>query len=277
MNTEADNSPRYAPAAGLVSDTTIVTCSNGLTATHITIPHRDNMKVYVARPEGIDQLPIVLVLSEAFGLHEHIEDVARRFAHAGYMAIAPDLMFRQGDPMAFTDIGSLVSDLLLRIPDAQVMADLDACVEWAITNGGDQKKLSATGFCWGGRWTWLYAAHRAMYSAVVWYGIVDGKKSGIFPDTSEFFSRHPIDVTADLATPVLGLYGAMDEAIELHTIDAMKKRLADGSDAARQSRIIIYTEAGHAFFADYRNSYRADEAHDAWHRCLCWMVNPVAE
>lgn len=261
----------FAPATGPTqAATTIHTPGGGLDMRLVEIDAGDRrIRAYTARPAEASGAPLLLVLSEAFGLHEHIADICRRFAHQGYFAVAPDLMVRQGDPMAYADIRALVSGLLLKIPDAQVMADLDATVAWARVNGADRDRVSATGFCWGGRWTWLYAAHRSLKAAVAWYGIVDG--GSMFPNDPELFPSHPTDIVGKLRAPVLGLYGGRDEAIPLHTIRAMQDRLPSGSEAARASRIHVYPDAGHAFFADYRDSYRADLADDAWRRCLEWL------
>ena len=272
----------YAPAAGqALAPTTLHTSSDGLDTSLQTISAlgRD-VPLYWARPQGGRNLPVVLVISEAFGLHAHIADVARRFAHEGYLAIAPDLMWRQGDPMSFSDAGSLVKNLLLKIPDQQVMADLDACVVWAATAGGDIDRLAAAGFCWGGRWAWLYAAHRPFRCAVSWYGILDGRASGPFPDDPTLFPTHPVDIAESMQTPVLGLYGAEDESIGLDTVERMRSALKTGGEAARASTIQVYENAGHAFFADYRDSYHAPSAADAWLRCLGWMrdhIQPAAE
>jgi carboxymethylenebutenolidase len=261
----------YAPAAGSIhASSTIHTSSEGLDARLVEIDSGDRtIQAYAARPADRIGAPLMLVLSEAFGLHEHVADIVRRFAKLGYFAVAPDLMVRQGDPMAHADIAVLVGDLLLKIPDAQVMSDLDATVDWARAADASLDHLFATGFCWGGRWTWLYAAHRRLDAAVAWYGIVDGRD--MFPDDGVLFPRHPLDLKDDLKAPVLGLYGGRDEAIPLATIHAMEARLADGSPAARSSRIHVYPDAGHAFFADYRDSYRADLADDAWRRCTEWL------
>ncbi len=269
--TERNGHLDYAPATGLAqAASTIHTSSEGLDARLVDINAGDRtIRAYAARPADVVGAPLVLVLSEAFGLHEHIADITRRFAHQGYFAVAPDLMVRQGDPMVHADIGALVSELLLKIPDAQVMSDLDAMVDWARAAGASLDRLFATGFCWGGRWTWLYAAHRPLDAAVAWYGIVDGRN--MFPDDAALFPNHPLDLADDLRAPVLGLYGGRDEAIPIETIRAMEARLAHGSPAAGASQIHVYPDAGHAFFADYRDSYRADSADDAWRRCIEWL------
>jgi carboxymethylenebutenolidase len=270
---QAGSDPRYAPAAGApVEETTISTDTVGLSVSRGTLPSRGGqLPYYAAWPESGSNRPVVLIVSEAFGLHEHIADIARRFAKLGYFAIAPDLMYRQGDPMQFADIDSLVNDLLLKIPDQQVLDDLDACVEWAAMEGGDTHHLAATGFCWGGRWVWLYAAHRQFESAVAWYGIVDGTATVKFPEDPSLFPSHPVDLGGKLKTPVLGLYGGLDEAIPVATVEAMRERLQNGSPAARASKMCLYANAGHAFFADYRESYEPVAARDAWQKCIDWI------
>lgn len=274
--TDENDQLDYAPAASTVqAASTIHTSSEGLRAGLVDIPASEGtIRAYVARPADGAAAPLLLVLSEAFGLHEHIADITRRFAHLGYFAVAPDLMARQGDPMAYDNIEDLVGKLLLTIPDAQVMSDLDATVNWAQAAGANRDLPSATGFCWGGRWTWLYAAHRLLAAAVAWYGIVDGRS--MFPADRALFSQHPIEVTDQLKTPVLGLYGGRDEAIPIETIVAMKARLERGSSAARASHVHVYPDAGHAFFADYRGSYRADLAEDAWRRCVDWLSGRIS-
>ena len=268
---EQNNRLDFAPATGPAqAATTIHTPSDGLDTRLVEIDAGDRtIRAYAARPAAASDAPLLLVLSEAFGLHEHIADIARRFARQGYFAVAPDLMVRQGNPMAYADIGALVSELLLKIPDTQVMADLDATVAWARVHGASPDRVSATGFCWGGRWTWLYAAHRPLDAAVAWYGIVDG--GSMFPNDPALFPSHPLDIVGKLKAPVLGLHGGRDEAIPLDTIRAMQDRLPSGSEAARASCIHVYPDAGHAFFADYRDSYRVDLADDAWGRCLQWL------
>jgi len=271
MDQNGNDGLGYTRATGPTqAPTTIRTSTAGLDAGMVSVDAGDRaVPAYAARPAGRTDLPLVLVISEAFGLHEHIADIARRFAHRGYFALAPDLMGRQGDPMRYDDIGRLVNELLLTIPDDQVMHDLDATVAWARAQGASRDRLAATGFCWGGRWTWLYAAHRRLDAAVAWYGIVDGH--AMFPDDTALFPRHPLAVTEDLTAPVLGLYGGQDEAIPIETVEAMRDRLRHGSEAARASTIQLYPDAPHAFFADYRDSYSAGSAQDAWERCLAWI------
>jgi carboxymethylenebutenolidase len=241
----------------------IKTDSAGLTAGTITITvNGQAVPVYRAQPEGKANLPVVLVISEIFGVHEHIADVARRFAKLGYMALAPDLFVRQGDPQKVSSIADLQRDIISKTPDAQVMTDLDAVVAWAKANGGDGDKIAITGFCWGGRITWLYSAHNPSIKAgVAWYGRLMGEANANFP-------RQPIDVAGALTVPVLGLYGLKDTGISQESITIMKAALAKG---ANKSTFVIYPNSGHAFHADYRPSYVEADAKDGWGRMLAWF------
>ena len=218
--------------------------------------------VYAAQPEGKTGLPVVLVISEIFGVHEHIADMARRFAKHGYLALAPDLFVRQGDPTKVASIPELMKGIIAKTPDAQVMADLDAVVAWAKQNGGDTSRLGITGFCWGGRITWLYAAHNpAVKAGVAWYGRLVGEATPLQPS-------NPIDIAPTLKVPVLGLYGGKDTGISQESITKMKGALAKGGN---QSQFVVYPDAGHAFNADYRPSYVAADAKDGYARCLAWF------
>jgi len=250
----------------VVAQTTIKTDSAGLVVGEVTIPVGDfKMPAYRAAPQGKANAPVVLVVSEIFGVHEHIADVARRFAKAGYFAIAPELFVRQGDAGSYGEIAKLIAEVVSKVPDAQVMADLDACVAWAKGQGADTGKLGVTGFCWGGRITWLYSAHSpAVKAGVAWYGRVVGQANPLQP-------WHPVDVAAALHAPVLGLYGEADTGIPLDGVEAMKKALAAGGAAARRSEFVVYPGAPHAFHADYRPSYRKEAAEDGWRRCLAWF------
>jgi carboxymethylenebutenolidase len=246
-----------------LSHAAIVTDSDGLEAGTVTVMVGDHpMPVYRAQPKAKQNLPVVLVVSEIFGVHQHIADVARRFAQRGYLALAPDLFGRQGDPTAYTSIPDLLKNLIAKVPDEQVMQDLDACVAWAYRNTGDTQRLGITGFCWGGRITWLYAAHNPQVKAgVAWYGRLVGEKNTLQPG-------YPVDVAPSLKVPVLGLYGGRDEGIPLASVESMRAALGKGRSG---SEIIVYPEAGHAFHADYRPSYLPEAAQDGWKRCLGWF------
>jgi carboxymethylenebutenolidase len=258
----------FAAAVLPVGAQTIHTDFAGLTAGEVTIPVGGfKMPAYRAAPAGKTGLPVVLVVSEIFGVHEHIADVARRFAKLGYLAIAPELFVRQGDAQSYGEVSKLMSEVIGKVPDAQVMGDLDACVAWAGENGGDVSRLGITGFCWGGRIVWLYDAHNpAVKAAVAWYGRLVGKNTGLTP-------KNPIDLAGQLHGPVLGLYGAADAGIPVTTIDQMKEALrATENSAARACEFVIYPDTPHAFNADYRPSYRKDAAQDGWKRCIAWFT-----
>jgi carboxymethylenebutenolidase len=262
----------FAAAVLPVSAQTIKTDTSGLTAGPVTISVGSfKMPAYRAAPEGKTNLPVILVVSEIFGVHEHIADVTRRFAKLGYMAIAPELFVRQGDAKAPTEIAKLMSDIISKVPDEQVMGDLDATVAWAKANGGDTSRLGITGFCWGGRITWLYDAHNpAVKAGVAWYGRLVGNSTPLTP-------TNPIDLTGKLAGPVLGLYGGADSGIPVDTIDKMKTALSTGSAAAKKSEFVVYPDTPHAFNADYRPSYRKEAADDGWKRAVAWFkANGVA-
>ena len=257
----------FAAAALPVTAQAIKTDFEGLTAGEVTIPSGDfKMPIYRAMPQGKRDLPVVLVISEIFGVHEYIADTCRRLAKQGYLAIAPELFARQGDPTSFGTIQELQREIIARTPDSEVLGDLDAAVAWAGANGGNVGKLGITGFCWGGRIVWLYAAHSTQLKAgVAWYGRLGG-------DTTPLQPRHPLDIAAQLKAPVLGLYGGKDTGIPLEAVHKMKTALAAANNpAARASQFIVYPESGHAFHADYRPSYREADAKDGWQKCLAWF------
>lgn len=256
-----------AAAAPIVASAAVKTPADGLIAGEVQVPvGGEPIPVYRAAPAGRTGLPVVLVLSEIFGVHEYIADTARRFARAGYLALAPELFVRQGDPQSYGEMARLIAEVVSRVPDAQVARDLDACVAWAGANGGDPSRVAVTGFCWGGRQTWLYAAHGArVKAAVAWYGRLEGERTPLQP-------RHPLDLAGELKAPVLGLYGGADTGIPLESVERMKAALAQGSPAARASAFVVYPDAPHAFHADYRPSYRQAAAEDGWKRGLDWLV-----
>lgn len=253
----------YAAAVQPVGQSVIHTDTAGLTAGTITIDVAGYpVPVYRAQPEGKSDLPVVLVISEIFGVHEHIADVARRFAKLGYLALAPELFVRQGDAHAIADIPTLFREIVSKAPDAQVNGDLDACVAWAAHNGGNVDKLGITGFCWGGRVTWLYSAYNPNVKAgVAWYGRLTGEKTANQP-------AQPVDIAPALRVPVLGLYGGKDHGITQDTVAQMKAVLAQGTSG---SDIIVYPEADHAFHADYRPTYNEAAAKDGFQRALEWF------
>jgi carboxymethylenebutenolidase len=246
----------------VMAQTQIHTDANGLTAGEVKVPVKDGeMPAYRAQPAGGSKLPTVLVVQEIFGVHEHIKDLCRRFAKAGYLAVAPELYARQGDVSKLTDIDA-IRPIVMKVPDAQVMSDLDAAADWAAGNGGDPRKLAVTGFCWGGRIVWLYAAHNPKLKAgVAWYGPLEGP-------TSELKPKNPIDLVRDLKAPVLGLYGGADGGIPNEGVDRMRAAL---KAAANSSQIRTYPDTPHGFNADYRPSYRKEQAEDGWKRLMAWF------
>ena len=261
-----------ATALPIMAQTAIKTPSDGLRAGEITFEVNGfKVPAYYAAPAGKTGLPVILVIQEIFGVHEYIADTARRFARAGYLAIAPELFARQGDPTQYGEMAKLMTEVVSKVPDAQVMADLDGAVQWAGANGGDAAKMGITGFCWGGRITWLYAAHSTSVKAgVAWYGRLVGASSALTP-------KHPVEIAPILNAPVLGLYGGQDGGIPLDTVDKMKMALASGSAAAKASQFVVYPDAPHAFHADYRPSYRKEAAEDGWQRAVAWFkANGVA-
>ena len=250
----------------VIAQTAIRTDEIGLLAGEIKVPVKDGELVaYRAAPGGLSKPPVILVVSEIFGAHEYIRDTCRRLAKLGYCAIAPDLFARQGDPRQIASIPEILEKITNKTPDAQVMSDLAACVAWAAAQGADTRRLAVTGFCWGGRITWLYCAHNpAVKAGVAWYGRLVGTVNAVTP-------KHPTELVGELKAPVLGLYGGLDTGIPLETVEAMEQALQQGSAAAKASEIHVYDNAPHAFHADYRPSYRKAEAEDGWQRMLAWF------
>jgi len=250
------------------AQTMIVTPADGLTEGVVKVKTKDGkeMDAYRAMPATGQGFGTILVVQEIFGVHAHIADLCRRFAKLGYYAIAPELYFRQGDPKSITDVQALLREIVSKVPDGQVMGDLDATVDFAKGEGkADTAKLGITGFCWGGRIVWLYAAHSAALKAgVAWYGRVVGDST---PNTP----KHPVDIAKELKAPVLGLYGGADTGIPNDTVDRMRAALKDGSPAAQKSQIDTYPDTPHAFNADYRPTYRKEQAEDAWKKAVAWF------
>lgn len=253
----------FALSTQPVSAETITTDTEGLTAGEVKIPVKDGtVPDYRAAPDKGGPFPTVLVVQEIFGVHEHIKDVCRRLAKLGYLAIAPELYARQGDVSKMEREG--IMKVVAKVPDAQVMGDLDAAVAWAKKDGnGDTAKLGITGFCWGGRIVWLYAAHNKDLKAVVaWYGRLTGKATELQP-------KHPIDLAAEIKCPVLGLYGEKDTGIPVKDVEAMREALKKADN--KKAEIVVFPDAPHAFFADYRPSYKKDAAEDGWKRLQEWF------
>ncbi len=254
----------FAMAVRPVSAETITTDAAGLEAGEVKIPVKDGtIPAYRAMPAKGGPFPVVLVVQEIFGVHEHIKDICRRFAKLGYLAIAPELYARQGGVSGLTDIQEIIKTVVSKVPDAQVMSDLDAAVEYVKKSGkGDTSKLGVTGFCWGGRITWLYTAHNKNVKAgVAWYGRLVGDKDELHP-------KHPTDIAGELHAPVLGLYGGADGGIPVSTVEGMREAL---KKADKPSEIIVYPDTPHGFYADYRPTYRKDKADDGWKKLQEWF------
>ena len=253
----------FAAAVLPVAAQTITTDTTGLEAGPVTIPVGDfQMPAYRAQPAGKKNLPVILVASEIFGVHEHIADVCRRLAKQGYLAIAPDLFVRQGNAAAYTDIPKLIAEVVSKASDAQVNGDLDATLAWAAAHGGDAAKVAITGFCWGGRTTWSYIAHNPrVKTGAAWYG----------PVARSYFAgaKSVIDRAASIKVPVLGLYGAADSGIPVDTLTQLEAALKAAGNT--QCEFVVYPDTPHAFYADYRPSYRKAAADDAWARALAWF------
>lgn len=260
----------FAVAVQPISAQVITNDTKGLIAGAVKIPVQDGeIPAYRAVPATGRNFPVVLVIQEIFGVHEHIQDVCRRFAKLGYLAIAPELFARQGDVSKLSNIDE-IRKVVAKVPDAQVLSDLDATVDWAVKSAkGNADRLAITGFCWGGRITWLYSAHNPKVKAgVAWYGRLVGNSTELTP-------KHPVDIAPNLTVPVLGLYGGKDTGIPLETVEQMRVGIARRrhrlKSSSSKSEIIVYPDAPHAFFADYRPSYREKEAKDGWKRLQAWF------
>ncbi|MEZ0232726.1 MAG: dienelactone hydrolase family protein [Methylophilaceae bacterium] len=259
----------FAMAVRPISAETIFTDSSGITSEEVSIPTADiSIPAYLAKPTRAGSFPVVLVMQEIFGVHEHIRDVCRRLAKLGYTAIAPELFIRQGDVSQISDMKEIISKVVSKVPDKQVMQDLDATVKWmADHQQGDTSRLGITGFCWGGRITWLYCAHNPnVRTGIAWYGKLEGQVTELQP-------QYPIDIATSLKTPVLGLYGANDQSIPTANVEHMRQLLKATGNG---SEIMLYPDAGHAFFADYRPSYKAEIAANAWLKLQVWLASHLS-
>jgi len=256
----------FAKIVQPIASTTITTDTQGLVAGEVKIPTRDGLvPAYRAMPEKGGKLPVVLVVQEIFGVHEHIKDVCRRLAKLGYFAITVELYFRQGDVTKFTDNQEIFAKVVNHVPDSQVMSDLDAAVVYADSTGkADTSRLGVTGFCWGGRITWTYCVHNPKVKAgVAWYGrLVAPAKAALQP-------AYPVELAPHLKVPVLGLYGGADAGISVESVEQMRSALRAAGNTA--SEIVLYDGAPHAFYADYRPSYRKEAAEDGWKRMQAWF------
>jgi carboxymethylenebutenolidase len=246
------------------AQTAVTTDTNGLVAGPVQVPVKDGtMPGYYARPDGKGPYATVLVIHEALGVHEHIQDLCRRLAKIGYFAVAPELFARQGDPRKLADFTAIMQQILNKVPDAEVASDLDATVAWARKDkAANISKLGVTGFCWGGRQVWMYAFHNPnLRAAVAWYGFLNHPDSPITP-------KGPLDLAPTLKVPVLGLYGGADSNIPVAQVQEMEAKL---KAAHKKAEFVIYPDAPHAFNADYRPSYRPEAAKDGWARMLAWF------
>jgi carboxymethylenebutenolidase len=260
MNIEQTAGSGFAAAVLPISATAIETDETGILAGDVTIPTGDvRIPAYRAAPNEGESFPVVLVVQEIFGLHEHIKDLCRRLAKHGYLAIAPSLYTRQGDVLSMADTQQIFTEVVSKVPDAQVMSDLDYTVRWATGERGDISRLVAAGFCWGGRAVWLYAAHSDQLKAgAAWYGRIAGNKTPLTP-------KNPIDVAGELKAPVIGFYGGRDQHITLDTVEKMRAAIRPPSE------IFVYEDAAHGFNADYRPGYHAEAAQDAWKKMLAFF------
>lgn len=254
----------FALASGAVQAKAIVTDSNGLTAGEISIPVADGqIPAYRAAPAKGKNLPVLLVIQEIFGVHEHIKDMCRRFAKMGYYAIAPEMFARQGDVSKMTEVGQILSEVVSKVPDAQVMSDLDSTVAFAKASGqADTTKLGAIGYCWGGRTVWLYAAHNpALKAGVAYYGLLSGMTSPIKP-------ADPLDLAAQIKVPVLGLYAGIDSYIPLDQVEKMRGAV---NKTGSGSEIIVFPGVNHGLNADYRPTYDQVAAEYATTLAMDWL------
>jgi carboxymethylenebutenolidase len=247
----------------VMAQTVIATDANGLEAGEVKIPVSDGMiPAYRAMPASGGPFPTVLVVQEIFGVHEHIKDVCRRFAKLGYLAVAPALYGRQGDVSGMSDIKEIIDKVVSKVPDKQVMSDLDATTAWAKANKGDTGRLGITGFCWGGRIVWMYTAHNhGVKAAVAWYGPIDRPRNDLTP-------TYPIDVVKEIQSPVLGLYGGGDQSIPVADVEKLRDTL---KAAGKKCEFVIYPDTPHGFHADYRPTYRPEAAKDGWMRLQAWF------
>jgi carboxymethylenebutenolidase len=255
-----------APTGALLAQT-ITTDSVGLEAGEMKVKTLDGeMPGYFAKPAGKSNCPTVLVVQEIFGVHEHIRDICRRFAKAGYLAVSGEMFARYGDVSKIPTVAEISANVSSKVKDSEVMGDLDAMVTWAVARGGSATKLAVTGFCWGGRITWMYSAHNPNVKAgVAWYGRLTGP-------LNEMTTSHPQLIAHKLNGPVLGLYGAADPGIPLNTVEEMKLKLTVGGAASKASEFMVYPDTPHGFHADYRPSYRKEQAQDGWVKCLAWFT-----
>ena len=262
MTASAAAAAGYTLAAGPVRAEAIHTDTKGLTAGMVKVKVKDGMMpAYRAKPANVKNPPVIIVAMEIFGLHEYIQDVCRRWAHLGAEAVAPDYYYRIGDMTKVSDMKELFGKVNSK-KDSELYSDLDATVAWAKTDGGDTNRLGITGFCRGGRTTWMYAAHNPhLKAAVAFYGPPEGEHTEAFP-------KQPIDVVKDIKCPVLGLYGAADAGISTAAVTRMEQAM---TAAHKTCDFRVYPGAPHGFHADYRSSYNKAAAEDGWKLAVAWF------
>ena len=253
----------FTAAVARADTAPIHTDSAGLDAGEAQIPVADgHLPAYYARPQGAGPFPIIVVIEEIFGVHEYIKDVCRRLAKLGYLAVAPELYARIADLSKMTDPHEIVAKVISKAPDATMLSDLDSTTVWAGANHGDLNRLGVTGFCRGGRDTWLFAEHNPhLKAAVAWYGPVKGAVSTIQPHTAT-------DLAASLHCPLLGLYGGQDPSIKPADVQAAAQVARDAGHAIE---IKVFPDAGHGFHADYRATYNQAAAQAGWSEALAWF------
>ncbi|GAA0381938.1 dienelactone hydrolase family protein [Brevundimonas terrae] len=246
----------YAPAALGQEAQPIHTPSDGLVTTEVSYPSEDGfvLPAYVARPQGDGPYPVVIVVSEIFGIHEYIRDTCRRLAHAGYVAIAPAFFVRAGDPAPLADMQAVMA-IVAQAQYEQVMGDIQASLDWLATQPyADSSKVGITGFCWGGKVVWQAVARFAPIKAgVAWYGRLSPAASAT-GEQKIAGQPWPIDLVGELKAPVIGLYGDQDSGIPTDTVAAMNAALGEAGQT--HSHITLFEGAPHGFHADYRPMYR---------------------
>lgn len=256
----------FAKSVQPIASTTIATDDKGLVAGEVKIQTMTGaVPAYRAHPDRSGKFPVVLVVQEIFGVHEHIKDVCRRLAKLGYFAITAELYYRQGDVTKFTDNQEIFAKVVNYVPDSQVMSDLDSAVVYAESTGrADTSRLGVTGFCWGGRITWTYCVHNPKVKAgVAWYGRL------VAPSKAPLQPAYPVEFAPHLKVPVLGLYGGEDASIPVAHVEQMRAALKAAGNTTAE--IVVYDGAPHAFYADYRPSYRKEAAEDGWKRMQAWF------
>ncbi|WP_296177402.1 dienelactone hydrolase family protein [uncultured Brevundimonas sp.] len=261
----------YAPAALSQSASPVTTDSAGLIAHTVSFPAPDGFELpaYLARPEGDGPFPVVIVVSEIFGVHEYVRDICRRLAKAGYAAVAPAFFVRQADPAPLSDMSAIMT-IVAAAGYEQVMGDVGATLEWlGLQSWARSDKVGITGFCWGGKVVWQACARfSALNAGVAWYGRLAPAANAT--EVQKAAGRPwPVDLADELKAQVLGLYGGQDGGIPVASVEVMRAALAAAGKTG--SEIVVYPDAPHGFHADYRASYREADAKDGWRRLLAFF------